>query len=109
MTVKLRHMLALEYLETHANRARQDDVGRDAISDAERQKSRHLIVGELKDINDQPNAEYAKAQHGHSLKKSCDGSHRLISRLRFWSGALTAVFARYSTYSGQSIMLCSPT
>lgn len=79
---KTRHVVTLEDFKPHSDCARKDDIGRDAVSHAERQYWRCPMVDEFEDVHDQPNAESAEGEDSRTLQKANDCSHGLATPLK---------------------------
>ena len=81
------HVVTLEDFKSHPDCARKDDIGRDAVSYAERQYWRCPVIDEFKDVHDQPNAERAEGEDSRTLQQANDCSHGLptpLGRAGFW-------------------------
>ena len=57
-----RHTFAQENFKAHANDARQNNIGRDSISDGQSQHRRQPAIREIEDKNNQPDGEDAQPQ-----------------------------------------------
>src|SRR6202035_668853 len=71
-----RHALALQDLETHADDARQEHIGRERIDETQRQNCRQPAVGEAENEDDQPDAEGAQREDGQAPTDEREKPHR---------------------------------
>ena len=65
---KARHPFALENFEAHPNSAREDNIGRDSISDDQSQNGWQPAVGKSEDKHDQPDNKDAQPEHQQTVE-----------------------------------------
>ena len=74
-----RHALALEDLKAHPDRARQDEIRRNSISERQSQNCRQPAVGQSEDEDDQPYAKDAQRHDEQTPQQADQHSHDRVT------------------------------